>query len=168
MDGNIHCWFVQYLEPDCWIPPVETWPGCQLSWRTGKTLTCFNVGIFCWSSFISSYYIWGDLWQIIWHFAIVIIVPHGNHISFPFSRTDVVFTGYDIVPGNVEGHQKKFNAKPWKFEVRNFSFCLRATLQLAVIKKKSWAFPPGARHSRRSCWEIWHHPVPTHSSGCKF
>ena len=35
-------------------------------------------------------------------------------------RTDVIFTGYDIVPGNVEGHKKKFNAKPWKFEVRFF------------------------------------------------
>ena len=36
------------------------------------------------------------------------------------SRTDVIFTGYDIVPGNVEGHKKKFNAKSWKFEVRFF------------------------------------------------
>ena len=36
-------------------------------------------------------------------------------------RTDVIFTGYDIVPGNVEGHKKKFDAKPWKFEVRFFS-----------------------------------------------
>jgi len=39
--------------------------------------------------------------------------------TFLENRTDVVFTGYDIVPGNVEGHQKKFNAKPWKFEVHD-------------------------------------------------
>ena len=32
-------------------------------------------------------------------------------------RTDVIFTGYDIVPGNVEGHKKKFEGKPWNFEV---------------------------------------------------
>ena len=45
-------------------------------------------------------------------------------------RTDVVFTGYDIVPGNVEGHKKKFNAKSWKFEVRNVTrLCLSTTLQ---------------------------------------
>merc|ERR1712212_1023053 len=35
------------------------------------------------------------------------------------NRTDVVFTGFDIVPGNVEGHQKKFSSKLWKFEVHD-------------------------------------------------
>jgi len=39
--------------------------------------------------------------------------------TFLENRTDVVFTGYDIVPGNVEGHQKKFSTKPWKFEVHD-------------------------------------------------
>jgi len=39
--------------------------------------------------------------------------------TFLENRTDVVFTGYDIVPGNVEGHKKKFYAKPWKFEVHD-------------------------------------------------
>ena len=34
------------------------------------------------------------------------------------ARSDVVFTGYDIVPANVEGHSQKFSGKPWKFEVR--------------------------------------------------
>ena len=29
----------------------------------------------------------------------------------------MVFTGYDIVPGNVQGHQEKFSSEPWKFEV---------------------------------------------------
>lgn len=39
--------------------------------------------------------------------------------TFLENRTDVIFTGYDIVPGNVEGHKKKFDAKPWKFEVHD-------------------------------------------------
>ena len=30
----------------------------------------------------------------------------------------MVSTGYDIVPGNVEGHKKKFEGKPWNFEVQ--------------------------------------------------
>jgi len=39
--------------------------------------------------------------------------------TFLENRTDVVFTGYDIVPGNVEGHKKKFEGKPWNFEVHD-------------------------------------------------
>jgi len=39
--------------------------------------------------------------------------------SFLKNRTDVVFTGYDIVPDNVDNHKKKFKGKPWKFEVHD-------------------------------------------------
>ena len=46
----------------------------------------------------------------------------------------MVFTGYDIVPGNVEGHQKKFNLKPWKFKVRNVTrLSLGTTLQYTPV-----------------------------------
>ena len=46
----------------------------------------------------------------------------------------MVFTGYDIVPGNVEGHKKKFNAKSWKFEVKNVTrLCLGTTLQYTPV-----------------------------------
>merc|ERR1712133_136696 len=39
--------------------------------------------------------------------------------SFLNNRTDVTFTGYDIVPNNVENHRERFKDKPWKFEVRD-------------------------------------------------
>jgi len=39
--------------------------------------------------------------------------------SFLNNRTDVTFTGYDIVPNNVESHRQRFKDKPWKFEVRD-------------------------------------------------
>ena len=38
----------------------------------------------------------------------------------------MIFTGYDIVPANVEGHSQKFSGKPWNFEVKlhqNESHC---------------------------------------------
>ena len=34
-----------------------------------------------------------------------------------FHRTDVIFTGFDIVSGNIEAHKREFAGKPWKFEV---------------------------------------------------
>ena len=33
-------------------------------------------------------------------------------------RTDVEYTGYDIVEANIEGHRITYKDKPWKFEVR--------------------------------------------------
>jgi len=39
--------------------------------------------------------------------------------SFLQNRTDVVFTGYDIVPNNINSHREKFSEKPWTFEVHD-------------------------------------------------
>lgn len=39
--------------------------------------------------------------------------------TFLANRSDVIFTGYDIVPANVEGHSQKFSGKPWNFEVHD-------------------------------------------------
>jgi len=39
--------------------------------------------------------------------------------TFLQNRTDVVFTGYDIVPNNVNSHKQKFAGKPWTFEVHD-------------------------------------------------
>ena len=71
---------------------MATWPGCQPSWRTGKNALVETS----------------------------IIILFKARLFPVLLRTDVIFTGYDIVPGNVEGHKKKFDAKPWKFEVRFF------------------------------------------------
>ena len=37
--------------------------------------------------------------------------------SFLENRTDMVFTGYDIVEANVENHKKRFAKTSWNFEV---------------------------------------------------
>jgi len=39
--------------------------------------------------------------------------------TFLENRTDVIFTGFDIVSGNIEAHKKEFAGKPWKFEVHD-------------------------------------------------
>ena len=65
------------------------WPGCQHSWRTGATISLQKYPI-----------------------------PYKDPPpKVQLCRTDVIFTGYDIVPGNVEDHKKKFEGKPWNFEV---------------------------------------------------
>ena len=37
--------------------------------------------------------------------------------EFLDSRSDVIFTGYDLDEGNIESNRKKFSNKPWKFKV---------------------------------------------------
>ena len=37
--------------------------------------------------------------------------------TFLWNRTDVEFTGYDIVQANIDSHRKKFEKTNWKFEV---------------------------------------------------
>ena len=37
--------------------------------------------------------------------------------EFLTSRSDVIFTGYDLDEGNIESNRKKFSNKPWKFKV---------------------------------------------------
>ena len=37
--------------------------------------------------------------------------------TFLSNRTDIEFTGYDIVEANIENHKKKFTNTDWKFEV---------------------------------------------------
>ena len=37
--------------------------------------------------------------------------------EFLNSRSDVVFTGYDLDEGNIESNKKKFSDKPWTFKV---------------------------------------------------
>ena len=37
--------------------------------------------------------------------------------TFLENRTDVDFTGYDIVPSNIENHKKRFSSTAWNFEV---------------------------------------------------
>ena len=37
--------------------------------------------------------------------------------EFLTSRSDVVFTGYDLDEGNIESNKKKFSDKPWTFKV---------------------------------------------------
>ena len=37
--------------------------------------------------------------------------------SFLSNRTDVIFTGYDITPSNIEAHKERFRGKPWTFKV---------------------------------------------------
>ena len=32
-------------------------------------------------------------------------------------RTDLEFTGYDIVPANIEMHKRDFSDRKWNFEV---------------------------------------------------
>jgi len=39
--------------------------------------------------------------------------------TFLENRTDVIFTGFDIVSGNIEAHKREFAGKPWKFEVHD-------------------------------------------------
>jgi len=39
--------------------------------------------------------------------------------TFLENRTDVDFTGYDIVPANIENHKKTFSSTSWKFEVHD-------------------------------------------------
>ena len=34
------------------------------------------------------------------------------------TRTDVVFTGYDITVSNIDSHKAKFADKPWSFKVQ--------------------------------------------------
>ena len=109
---------------------MATWPGCQPSWRTGENALVETS----------------------------IIILFKLRLFPVLLRTDVIFTGYDIVPGNVEGHKKKFDAKPWKFEVRFFP-------QHGLRTKQPASTPLGARHSGRSYWEVWHHPVKTHPPG---
>ena len=33
------------------------------------------------------------------------------------NRTDILFTGYDIVPANIESHRRYFSGRNWNFEV---------------------------------------------------
>ena len=33
------------------------------------------------------------------------------------NRTDIEFTGYDIVPANIENHKRYFSGRNWNFEV---------------------------------------------------
>ena len=37
--------------------------------------------------------------------------------SFLANRTDIAFTGYDIVPAMVDMHKRYFSGHGWKFEV---------------------------------------------------
>ena len=37
--------------------------------------------------------------------------------EFLASRSDVIFTGYDLDEGNIESNRKKFSDKPWNFKV---------------------------------------------------
>ena len=37
--------------------------------------------------------------------------------EFLNSRSDVIFTGYDLDEGNIKSNRKKFSDKPWKFKV---------------------------------------------------
>jgi len=39
--------------------------------------------------------------------------------TFLSNRTDIEFTGYDIVEANIENHKKKFKNTDWKFEVHD-------------------------------------------------
>jgi len=39
--------------------------------------------------------------------------------TFLGNRSDIEFTGYDIVPANIENHKKRFNATTWNFEVHD-------------------------------------------------
>ena len=39
--------------------------------------------------------------------------------SFLSSRSDVVYTGYDIVEDNINNHREKFRDTDWKFEVHD-------------------------------------------------
>lgn len=39
--------------------------------------------------------------------------------TFLHNRSDILFTGYDIVPGNIDNHRKNFADKPWTFVVRD-------------------------------------------------
>ena len=40
--------------------------------------------------------------------------------EFLTSRSDVIFTGYDLDQGNIDSHRKKFSDKPWTFKVYKF------------------------------------------------
>ena len=39
--------------------------------------------------------------------------------SFLTNRSDVMFTGYDIVEDNIKNHRQSFREKDWKFEVHD-------------------------------------------------
>ena len=39
--------------------------------------------------------------------------------SFLSSRSDVEYTGYDIVEANIDNHREKFRDTDWKFEVHD-------------------------------------------------
>jgi len=39
--------------------------------------------------------------------------------TFLAKRKDIDYTGYDIVPGNINGHKQKFSLLPWNFEVHD-------------------------------------------------
>ena len=39
--------------------------------------------------------------------------------SFLSSRSDVEYTGYDIVEANIKNHREKFRDTDWKFEVHD-------------------------------------------------
>jgi len=39
--------------------------------------------------------------------------------AFLENRSDVVFTGFDIVSGNIEAHKRNFAGKTWRFEVHD-------------------------------------------------
>eukprot|EP00092_Neocalanus_flemingeri_P094797 GFUD01120570.1.p1 GENE.GFUD01120570.1~~GFUD01120570.1.p1 ORF type:complete len:155 (+),score=54.70 GFUD01120570.1:28-465(+) len=39
--------------------------------------------------------------------------------TFLGNRTDVDYTGYDIVPASIENHKEKFAPKSWNFEVHD-------------------------------------------------
>ena len=39
--------------------------------------------------------------------------------SFLSSRSDVEYTGYDIVEANINNHREKFRETDWKFEVHD-------------------------------------------------
>ena len=39
--------------------------------------------------------------------------------TFLSNRSDVMFTGYDIVEDNINNHRKTFRETDWKFEVHD-------------------------------------------------
>ena len=53
--------------------------------------------------------------------------------TFLENRSDVDFTGYDIVQANVENHKANFADKNWKFEVYFVRFTFRYLLMIMPI-----------------------------------
>jgi len=41
--------------------------------------------------------------------------------TFLQNRTDIMFTGYDIVPASIESHLTAFAEKPWHFQVKDIA-----------------------------------------------